>query len=81
MGFTGFIKRLGFMPYSFDQDLSVPPQNDEFKDAILLDHMPLAFLPPEPVITDEEFEKEVDLMMMDDGSMAEDTSMAHDQEM
>ncbi|XP_026410883.1 uncharacterized protein LOC113306121 [Papaver somniferum] len=31
--------------------------------------MPLASLPPEPVITDEEFERDVDLMMMDDDSM------------
>ncbi|XP_026390311.1 uncharacterized protein LOC113285751 isoform X2 [Papaver somniferum] len=71
----------GFIPPSFEHELlSVPSQTEDFKDAIILEPLPLASLPPEPVITDEEFEREVDLMMMDDDSMAEDPSTAHDPE-
>ncbi|KAI3881781.1 hypothetical protein MKX03_001021, partial [Papaver bracteatum] len=53
-------------------------QNNEFKDAIVLEPVPLAFLSPKPVIPDEEFEKEIDLMMMDYGSMDAEPSSSHD---
>lgn len=54
--------------------------NDEFLDNVILEPMPLAALPPEPVISNEEFEKEIDLMMLDSDLMAADTSPAHDLE-
>ncbi|KAI3867973.1 hypothetical protein MKX03_035189, partial [Papaver bracteatum] len=53
-------------------------QNDEFKDAIVLEHLLLASLPPEPVITDEEFKNKIDLMMMDSDSMDVGPSSDHD---
>lgn len=53
-------------------------QNDDFKDAIILEPVPLDTLPPEPIVTDEEFEKEIDLMMLDSSSMDAETSEAHD---
>ncbi|RZC56459.1 hypothetical protein C5167_015303 [Papaver somniferum] len=49
-----------------------------FGDVIVLEPVSLASLPPEHVITDEEFEKEIDLMMMDSGSMDVEPSSAHD---
>ncbi|KAI3862068.1 hypothetical protein MKX03_001511, partial [Papaver bracteatum] len=58
--------------------MSLPAQNDEFRDTITLEPMPLSTLPPELVITNEEFEKEVDLMMMDHDSMTAEPSLAHD---
>ncbi|KAI3894319.1 hypothetical protein MKX03_029321, partial [Papaver bracteatum] len=67
------------MPHSFEQELeSAPSQSEVFNDTIILEPLPLASLPPEPVITDEKFEREVDLMMMDYDSMAENPSAAHD---
>lgn len=53
-------------------------QNSEFKDAIILEPMSLASHPPEPVVTDEEFDKEINLIMMDFGSMDAEPSSAHD---
>lgn len=47
-------------------------------EALILEPMPLEMLPPEPEITDEDFEKEVDLMMMDSDSMDAEPSGAHD---
>lgn len=44
----------------------------------MLEPVPLATLPPEPVVTDEEFEKEIDLMMMDSDTMEADPSLVHD---
>ncbi|XP_026384902.1 uncharacterized protein LOC113280499 [Papaver somniferum] len=52
--------------------------NDEFKDNLILEPMPISMLPLEPVVTEEEFEKEIDLMMLDSDSMALETSTAHD---
>lgn len=69
------------IPHSIDQVfMREPSQNEEFKEPIMLEPMPLATLPPEQIITDEEFEREVDLMMMDGDSMAVDISMTHDPE-
>lgn len=49
-----------------------------FGDVIVLEPVSLASLPPEHVITDEEFEKEIDLTMMDSGSMDVESYSAHD---
>ncbi|XP_026459111.1 uncharacterized protein LOC113359741 [Papaver somniferum] len=45
---------------------------------MILEPMPLSMLPSEPDITDEEFEKEVDLMMMDSYPMEAVPLDAHD---
>ncbi|XP_026435978.1 uncharacterized protein LOC113333788 [Papaver somniferum] len=52
--------------------------NDESLDNVILEPIPLASLTPEPVITDEEFEKEIDLMMLDSDPLAAETSHSHD---
>lgn len=52
--------------------------NEDIKDGLVLEPVPLATLPPEPVVTDEEFEKEIDLMMMDSDTMEADPSLVHD---
>ncbi|XP_026445212.1 uncharacterized protein LOC113345752 [Papaver somniferum] len=67
------------VPPVFESELSnAPSLAEELKDGIILEPMPLAFLPPEPVITDEDFEKEVDLMMLDQDTMTDAPDMAHD---
>ncbi|KAI3915769.1 hypothetical protein MKW92_023132, partial [Papaver armeniacum] len=55
-------------------------QNEEFKNELVLEPVPvpLASLPPEPVVMDEEFEKDIDLMMMDTVSMVAEPPVAHD---
>ncbi|KAI3846000.1 hypothetical protein MKX03_009528, partial [Papaver bracteatum] len=52
--------------------------NDARLDNIILEPMPIASLPPEPVISNEEFDKEIDLMMLDSDPMAVETSHARD---
>ncbi|KAI3862575.1 hypothetical protein MKX03_037679, partial [Papaver bracteatum] len=52
--------------------------NEELLEAAILEPIPLTMLPPEPEITDEEFEKEINLMMMDSDSMDAEPSSAHD---
>ncbi|KAI3866679.1 hypothetical protein MKW92_039905, partial [Papaver armeniacum] len=67
------------MPLSSENEFLINIiQVDDFKDSIVFEPLPLASLPPEPAITDEEFEKEIDLMMLDSNSMAADTSSSHD---
>ncbi|XP_026452841.1 uncharacterized protein LOC113353462 [Papaver somniferum] len=50
-----------------------------FSDRDVLEPTSIATLPPEPIVTDEEFQKEVNLMMMDTvDSMDAEPSLAHD---
>ncbi|XP_026384062.1 uncharacterized protein LOC113279597 [Papaver somniferum] len=66
------------MPSSSDVEISHCADHKEvFSEPLILEPLPLSMLPPEPEITDEEFEKEVDLMMMDTDSMYAEPSDAH----
>lgn len=48
------------------ENLMIPANEDCFyKDEFLLEPIPLSPLPPEPMITSEEFDNEVNLMMID----------------
>ncbi|KAI3862645.1 hypothetical protein MKW92_031240, partial [Papaver armeniacum] len=59
--------------------MSNPIVEDFLDKAVVLEPTPIATLPPEPVVTDEDFDKEVNLMMVDTfDSMDAEPSSAHD---
>lgn len=66
---------------SLETDFGNPNNhNSDLKEVLVLEPMSLSMLPQEPVVTDEEFDKEIDLMMMDPSSMDAEPSSAHNLE-
>ncbi|KAI3872678.1 hypothetical protein MKX03_004253, partial [Papaver bracteatum] len=59
--------------------MSNPVVEDFIDKAIILEPTPISTLPPKPLLTDEDFEREVSLMMVDTmDSMDAEPSSAHD---
>lgn len=70
----------GFANLSTDNiALSIPYVKNEMNYTLLLEPVPLDTLPPEPFISNEEFDKEVNLMMNESvDTMDVEPSSVHD---